>query len=657
MQPNQNVKHALLIGSVAVLLALLAAPFAAAQGAAATEAEDQDPCLECHAAAADAVEKQHQIDGDTWGASLHGQAGIGCASCHAGHDEFPHKASDPWKPCAECHEDAVTAFATSVHAKAKNTPGAPKINCAMCHGNLHEVKSSSDESSPTHPKKMPATCGACHANPDLAVRGGIKLVQPLAAYQASVHARAVAKGEHAATCTDCHGSHGILPGADPASQVNHQRVPETCGTCHAEIATQYQASVHGVASAAGKRESPVCTDCHGEHKIIEPARPDSPVYASNVPKLTCGRCHGDLRLSEKFGLDGENVAAYEDSFHGLASRSGSQTVANCASCHGVHDILPSSDKRSHVHKENLAKTCGSCHPGAGDKYALGPVHTLPQDKAGAHPVVYWVRVAYIWLIWMTIVGMLLHNFLDLRRKALWPIPRPVVQVRDRPVRLMLPFRIAHGVLALSFITLVITGFALKYPESWWAAPLLGLEEKVALRGWLHRGAAVAMLLAFAFHFAHVIVDRKARAIIMGMLPSLHDVHEVKEKFRWYFGKRADMPKSPPLSYVEKMEYLALVWGTIVMALTGFMLWFNNWTLSNFPKWVSDLSTVIHFYEAILATLAILVWHFYFVFLDPLVYPLDTAFLTGREVPGRSLEREYPQEENDEESCEPEDAEA
>ncbi|MGK2859370.1 MAG: cytochrome b/b6 domain-containing protein [Thermoanaerobaculia bacterium] len=651
MQPKHDVRRAILHGAFALVLTGLMVPIAAAQAVApapeAAPAVEQDPCLECHSIEADSVEKKFQVNSAAWGVSLHGQAGIGCASCHAGHEEFPHTASDPHKACAECHEDAVTAFSTSVHAKSIDAPGLPKIHCAMCHGNVHELVPRTDEASPMHPKKMPATCGVCHANPDLAVRGGIKLVQPLAAYAASVHARGIAKGEHAASCSDCHGSHDIQPGSDPNSKVNHQRVPDTCGTCHTEITAQYKASVHGIASAAGKRDSPVCTDCHGEHRIIEPERSDSPVYASNVPKMTCGRCHGDVRLAEKYGLDDANVTSYDDSFHGLATRSGATSVANCASCHGVHDILPSSDARSHVHKDNIAKTCGSCHPGAGEKYAIGAVHTLAQDKEMSHPVVYWVRIGYIWLIWLTILGMLLHNFLDLRRKALWPIPRPVVPVALRPERLMLPFRMAHALLALSFITLVISGFALKYPEAWWAAPLLLWEERFGLRGWLHRGAAVAMLIAFAFHFVHVIVDRRARAIIKGMMPSMHDVHEVKEKFRWYFGLRPDMPKSPPLSYVEKAEYLALVWGTVVMAVTGFLLWFNNWTLAQFPKWISDLATVVHFYEAVLATLAILVCHFYFVFLDPLVYPLDTAFLTGREVPGRTLERESPEKTGEE----------
>jgi hypothetical protein len=75
-----------------------------------------------------------------------------------------------------------------------------------------------------------------------------------------------------------------------------------------------------------------------------------------------------------------------------------------------------------------------------------------------------------------------------------------------------------------------------------------------------------------------------------------------------------------------------------MALTGFILWFENLTLQYLPKWVADVSTVIHFYEAVLASLAILVWHFYFVIFDPVVYPMDTAWLTGKEVPGRTLER-------------------
>jgi hypothetical protein len=194
-----------------------------------------------------------------------------------------------------------------------------------------------------HPQALADTCGRCHANPDIVRKFSIPVVQPLEAYKASVHARVLAEEGTGPTCNDCHGSHAIHEASDPRSSVFHARVPETCAGCHAEIAETYRRSVHGAASARGVRQSPVCTDCHGEHRILSPSEPGSPVYPTNVPKMTCGRCHGDLLLAERFGIDPATVPAFEDSYHGLAIRAGVPSVANCSSCHGVHDILPSSD--------------------------------------------------------------------------------------------------------------------------------------------------------------------------------------------------------------------------------------------------------------------------------------------------------------------------
>jgi cytochrome b subunit of formate dehydrogenase len=83
------------------------------------------------------------------------------------------------------------------------------------------------------------------------------------------------------------------------------------------------------------------------------------------------------------------------------------------------------------------------------------------------------------------------------------------------------------------------------------------------------------------------------------------------------------------SYAEKIEYWAFLWGTVVMAGSGLILWFNNLALRYFPKWVSDAATTLHFYEAILATLSILIWHMYTVVFDPDVYPMDRSWLTGK----------------------------
>lgn len=623
--------------SVAGFLSVFAG-FALALGSSASVRAAEE-CLECHGSVDNVGEERLVVDETKWAATVHGAAGASCADCHTGKADYPHATDDPRAACTNCHSDAEEALAASVHHKA-DPAGAKRPDCLSCHGTLHAMAPVSDEASMVHPKRLAQTCGKCHSNPELGAQAGVKLVQPLAAYEASVHAGGVARGEHAATCSDCHGSHGILPADDARSQVNRKNVPATCAACHAEVAKAYGESVHGVAVAKGIGESPVCTDCHGEHRILGPGDQGSPVYASNVPKMTCGRCHGDLRVTEKFGMKNTAVEAFDDSFHGLAGRSGDIKVANCASCHGVHDILPSTDARSHIHPDRIAATCGSCHPGAGASFAIGAVHVLPGSKEESHPSVYWTRIIYLWLIGLTIGGMLLHNGLDFYRKAKGArFLRSLPVLDDAPARMSGWFRISHGLLATSFIVLVYSGFALKYPEAWWSRLATFGNPLVDLRGGIHRIAAVIMLGVGVMHVVHLFLSRRARACIGAMVrPGMADIHELKEKVAYLAGRHPEPPETPWVGYPEKMEYLAVVWGTFVMGATGFILWFPDAVLRVAPKWVTDLATVIHLYEAILAALAILVWHFYLVIFDPMVYPLDTAAIDGRQTPGRAWER-------------------
>ena len=102
---------------------------------------------------------------------------------------------------------------------------------------------------------------------------------------------------------------------------------------------------------------------------------------ARVSIVTCGRCHGNTTLAAPYNLRADRVPTFADSYHGLAAREGSQTVANCASCHGVHNIFPTSDPRSTVNPANLAHTCGACHPGAAKTFAIGPVHVQPKSLA------------------------------------------------------------------------------------------------------------------------------------------------------------------------------------------------------------------------------------------------------------------------------------
>lgn len=304
-------------------------------------AQDVD-CADCHE------------DGEVVAASAHDF--LDCVDCHEAFDEALH----PEEPglaadCAMCHEDEAVGFTTGIHGQMAASGELEGDNCTICHGEAHSMLASSDPASPTHPKLLPETCGTCHASSDRAESLGLLLVLPLEAYSASVHARGVMEGKEAASCNDCHDSHAVFPAFDQRSKVHHTREPETCGACHGEIAEVYAASVHGRAVAHGIRDAPSCTDCHGEHRILGPRQKDSNVYASNIPKMACGRCHGDLRLSEKFGMSEDKVPAYEDSYHGLATRAGSISVASCSSCHGIHDILPSTDPASHTNQASTLR--------------------------------------------------------------------------------------------------------------------------------------------------------------------------------------------------------------------------------------------------------------------------------------------------------------
>jgi cytochrome b subunit of formate dehydrogenase len=669
---HRRQRNPALAALLIVFVGMLAPSYAAAQGDKAQPVKQDEACLACHSQPDLKSEKGNSVfvDPEKHKAGVH--ADVSCTACHADIKEFPHPAKiakvncspcheepaqdirksvhDALGPqacsschgsahyaqpaatvapqaCKSCHAEEVKDFLSSIHANAAKNGDSQAPTCQTCHGPAHKILSAQDPDSRVAKKNLPVTCGACHSNPDFLAKHQIPFAHPVEAYRMSVHARAVATGNQAAaSCSDCHGSHGILPGRDPRSKINHWNVPATCGACHTQIKKIYDQSIHGQAVARGAQDAPVCTDCHGEHNILAPANPESLVNPSRISSVTCGRCHGDTRLDARYALPADRVPSFAGSFHGLDARSGGQTVANCASCHGVHNIFPSGDPRSTVNPANLARTCGACHPGAGESFAIGPVHVLPESRSES-PVVKWIRWTYWVLIPFAIGFMFLHHFLDFLRK--FRRPERQVDSGEEVMRMNLNFRIAHWLTAVSFPVLVYTGFALKFPGSWWARPILLWESHFAFRGLIHRVAAVVLLASLAYHICHLIFVRRDRAFLRAMVPDLQDLHDLIGIFSYNLGLSDQRPTFGKFSYVEKIEYMAFLWGTMVMALSGFLLWFVNFTLRHFPKWVADAATALHFYEAILATFAILIWHFYTVIFDPDVYPMDRAWLTGK----------------------------
>lgn len=525
------------------------------------------------------------------------------------------RANEPVKNsgCLECHADqtltrldaAGRAISLFVDAAELAASVHQDIRCAACHEDL----------TLEHPDDgvaaQPVQCRSCHARQS-------------ATHGASAHGQAIEAGRpDAATCQHCHGTHAVFPPLLPQSPLSASHQVETCGACHMEAARDFAVSVHGRALAAGVRDAPTCTDCHLEHQL--PVRTGTAGVRTTAHEV-CSRCHASERINTRYNLPPDRVRTFFDSYHGLASAYGSTVVANCASCHGYHKILPSSDSQSTIHPAHLVQTCGKCHPGATEKFALSKIHvdpaTPPAANAPGTAASWWVRRIYRVLIAVTIGSMLTHHLLVLRKKL-------VAHFRsaDRPiVRMNRSQRGQHAVLALSFIVLAVTGFALKFPDSW-PGTLLGSSEP--FRRWSHRAAGLVLLGVGVYHLGYLAFTREGRRLARDFLPTKKDLTEAVGTGCWLLGLRRDKPPRGRFGYPEKMEYWAVIWGTLVMGVTGLMVWFKMVVTHWLPRWTVDVALTIHYYEAILACLAILVWHFYQVIFDPDVYPLNLACWDGK----------------------------
>ena len=612
--------------------------FWASTALAAQKLKDAD-CLTCHGDSSLTTEQNGKsvslyVDQNKLKHSIHGRL-FHCVDCHSDVKSLAHDTPPAEISCAQCHAAAQQAYAHSVHSRDGKPGQSAAATCVDCHGSAHEVVGPGGPASPVYHANIPATCGRCHGQKFLMEQHG-ESAQAFISYQDSVHGRAVENGsKQAAVCTDCHGAHEILPANQAQSPIYKFNVPATCGKCHSEIANTFNASIHGQAIARGNELAPVCTDCHGIHSIKSHASPDSPVAEQNLSRDSCARCHEGVTLSREFGVPGNRVTTYFDSYHGLAAEGGSVVAANCSSCHGVHDILPSSDPRSTINSANLDATCGKCHKGVTQKFTRTPVHLLASARSGGDIdtiAVRWVRWIYLVLILGVIGSMLLHNAIIWRSK--------VVSIRrmQNPfmVRMTVNQRWQHLVLMTSFIILVITGFALKFPDSWFAHTL-GMGEH--LRGVIHRIAGVVLIAAGIYHVFYLARAHEGRRLLRDIAPQPKDAVDLWGAMRYYLGLSEEKPKFGRFNYAEKAEYWALVWGTALMGLTGIMIWAKVWVGNLLARWWVDVATAVHFYEAILATLAILVWHFYQVIFDPDVYPMNMAWWDGK-MPAEQYKHEH-----------------
>ncbi|MFA7290321.1 MAG: cytochrome b/b6 domain-containing protein, partial [Melioribacteraceae bacterium] len=401
-----------------------------------------------------------------------------------------------------------------------------------------------------------------------------------------------------------------------------------CGTCHPKESADYIQSIHWIRAKKGVREAPVCNDCHNEHSINPVTSKDPKIAKIESRKLqqkTCVVCHESVAFTERFGTQSGIATLYQDSYHGLAVMRGDPDAAMCVDCHSVHKILPKSHPESSVNDKNVTATCGKCHKGSNPTFAKSYSHVTQSIEA--QNVENTVSNIYFWFIIVVIGGMFLHNTLIVihtirrkrkRQKGEVTIPR---FTKNEVIQ--------HIFLFTSFIVLVITGFALKYSHSWWSNLLLEMGMTEANRQLTHRIAAVIMMTLGLYHIFYLIFTARGRDILKGLVPTWSDVIEARDSILYYLNIKSEKPKYDKNDYTEKAEYWALIWGTLVMGVTGLFLWFPTLVNSWAPIWFIKVSEMIHFYEAILASLAILVWHWFFVIFQPSEYPMSLVWIDGK----------------------------
>ena len=168
-------------------------------------------CLDCHATPLDPARPGLTIACENFAASVHGP--FGCAGCHTGVSGFPHGPVE-LPQCAACHSGAAEQYASGVHGQSVQSGQAGAARCQDCHGLTHAIRPVGDAGSPASRRRLPQTCGGCHANVTLMRQFRLPLSRPLESYSRSVHARALAEGRGGATCADCHGAHAIFAPTD-----------------------------------------------------------------------------------------------------------------------------------------------------------------------------------------------------------------------------------------------------------------------------------------------------------------------------------------------------------------------------------------------------------------------------------------------------------
>lgn len=213
---------------------------------------------------------------------------------------------------------------------------------------------------------------------------------------------------------------------------------------------------------------------------------------------------------------------------------------------------------------------------------------------------------------------------------------------DYIVRFRVGQRVEHLVLMTSFIMLSITGLAQKFYTAGWAQWLIFNMGGIEYTRLVHRAFALVFVLSTVYHFSYVIYGLLVRHARPTMLPTIKDVRDIMGAFGYSLGFAKQEPQYGRFDYRQKFEYWGIIFGSLIIIVSGFLLAFPVWTTSILPGQFVAAAKEFHSNEAMLAVLTIVIWHLYDVILKPGTFPGDTTIFTGK-ISRERMEREHPLE--------------
>lgn len=415
------------------------------------------------------------------------------------------------------------------------------------------------------------------------------------------------------------------------------------------------------------QEAPIsrCDVCHGPELPVDTRFMFWHVHARSRPARSnaditrgCAVCHSNPRIREAFEMP-DATASYLASFHGKAMMLGSETTAGCLDCHvgqmqNIHLMQSAEQPGSPIAGPQLPDTCRSpaCHPTAGAAISSAAIHLELSTSRG---IEYFIAALFIVLILFTFGPSVVLQALEMlqivlgrhdpdqhRNEAL--AARMLKDPRGRAAlkRFTPHQRVQHWCLAIGFTVLVLTGFPIKFADREWARVLVDAMGGLTVARLLHRWAGALLIFGLFYHLTYALVSaiRMKRAtgqswfrtiMDLPMLTNPRDLRELFHLLGYLLFIRRTRPALGRFSLKEKFEYFGVFWGTVLLGVTGILMWANAWTTTYLPGRVLTIAALVHTFEAFLALLHVGVIHMIGVIFSPLVFPLSRA-MTGGDTP-------------------------